>query len=60
MYKMHLSASTTSNCLIYEWLVAQCENCTEMRNYTGVEKMDKWLENWVEEIMKNWEEEVIA
>ncbi|MGB1802386.1 MAG: hypothetical protein ACPHKZ_05060 [Candidatus Thalassarchaeaceae archaeon] len=42
------------------WSLAQCENCTEMRNYTGVEKMDKWLENWVEEIMENWEEEVIA
>jgi len=31
-----------------------------MQNYTGVEKMDKWLENWVEEIMENWDEEVIA
>jgi len=28
--------------------------------YTGVEEMDKWLEDWIDEIMENWNDEVIS
>jgi len=28
--------------------------------YTGDEGMDKWLENWVDEIMEKWNDEVIS
>ncbi len=40
--------------------MAQCENCTELQYYTGEEKMDAWLEDWVEELMKNWKDEVVV
>jgi hypothetical protein len=30
-----------------------------LQYYTGEEKMDAWLEDWVEELMKNWKDEVV-
>lgn len=41
-------------------MLARCENCTELQNDTGGIGMDTWLENWVDEMMQNWAEEVIA
>ena|GEM_PF-1772400 len=60
VYKMHLSASTTSSGFIYDCSFPQCEICTKMQHYTGDEEMDKWLEKWVDEIMENWNDEVIS
>jgi len=31
-----------------------------MQYYTGDGEMDKWLEEWVDEIMENWNDEVIS
>jgi hypothetical protein len=31
-----------------------------LQYYTGEEKMDAWLEDWVEELMKNWKDEVVV